>query len=63
MAIPVISPFLASNSSNSKSSATYKSPPTYKSLIVVTIPVKVERPETLKSFVDTRLPNFPSLHL
>ena len=32
-------PFLALNSSKKISSLTYKSPPTYKSVLVVTIPV------------------------
>ena len=34
-------------SSNVKSSETYKSPPTYKSLVVVTIPVNVDKPAAL----------------
>ena len=42
--IPVIFPFLAVNSSNTKSSATNQSPPTNTSLNVVTIPVNDETP-------------------
>ena len=46
--IPVMSRFLAVISSSTISSFTYKSPPTYKSLTKVPIPVKVEIPATSK---------------
>ena len=39
---------VAVTSSNTTSSKTYKSPPTYKSLLVVTTPTKVETPATFK---------------
>ena len=52
--------FLKVTSSRVISSFTYRSPPTYKSLAVVTIPVKVERPET---FSELRVPTLVSEEL
>ena len=48
VAIPVIFRELPVKESRTISSPTYKSPPTYKSLVVVTIPVRVDNPDTLK---------------
>ena len=48
----VIVPFLAVNSSNTMSSPTYRSPPTNKSLPVVTIPINVETPAIFSCFAN-----------
>ena len=50
--IPVMFPFLALNSSNLKSSPTYRSPPTNRSLPVVTIPINEETPAIFSCFVN-----------
>ena len=41
-------PLAAVNSSNVRSSLIYRSPPIYKSLLVVTTPTKVETPDMFK---------------
>ena len=45
-------PFLALNSSNLKSSPTYRSPPTKRSLLVVTIPMNDETPAIFSCFAN-----------
>ena len=50
--IPVIFPFLASNSSNLKSSPTYRSPPTKRSFPNVVIPINDETPAIFSCFAN-----------